>query len=596
MKRKTLWRFSALFLALPMVAGPTFVCDDGLKSEDFVRIASGGVDERLNSYTWGMEQYDADNDGTPEIYIGTLGNALCLQLNGAGGDPNNPPPDRWQCPNESWGSPNYVWDCLAPAHVYRGTYDEPNDAWMWDRVWSPDLFTQVYGFRGARVFDGALYMLGNGILNSAVWETTDGENFTRVSPIGMVTPGDQGMGGFALFAGGLRGATIFNGKLYVANDSICEIYCSADPAADSSAWDQACSTGFVASGGATHEAVYSTGNPTSATIFTLTDDNQTDWPEGTLGEFRVRIIAGTGSGQDMNILARVPLTNTITIEGIWSPVPDPNSEYEIYVPDKPDNGPPWQLAVFDGHLYAATINQTTGAEVWKSSDPAPGNWTRVLEGGYGNLVTHGYMSVRPYGGYLYLGSGIYGPNRNGGDSEGCEILRMDPNDNIELLVGKVRDPNGPNEIVPLSGMDRGFDYAANVYSWYMAEYEGWFYVGTYDSYSNTYDLLVDYFGFPPPWPPSVEEDLDEWLGTDHERRRGFDLYRTNDGVKWKPVDLTGFGDGDNYGIRNMLNTQWGLMLGLSNPVDGFEVWVGKRDELDPNDPNGGGGAGALFPL
>jgi hypothetical protein len=70
---------------------------------------------------------------------------------------------------------------------------------------------------------------------------------------------------------------------------------------------------------------------------------------------------------------------------------------------------------------------------------------------------------------------------------------------------------------------------------------------------------------------------DARLGTtDRDRQGGADLWRTQDGVAWEPVNLDGFGDRDNYGIRNMLATPWGLMIGTGNAIDGFEIWLQPR--------------------
>ena len=80
MKRKVLTRCALLALGVPLILGAAQIGNCGLNAEDFTQIASGGIDDRLNSYPWGMEQFDGDGDGTPEIYIGTWGNALCKQV------------------------------------------------------------------------------------------------------------------------------------------------------------------------------------------------------------------------------------------------------------------------------------------------------------------------------------------------------------------------------------------------------------------------------------------------------------------------------------------------------------------------------------
>jgi hypothetical protein len=54
-----------------------------------------------------------------------------------------------------------------------------------------------------------------------------------------------------------------------------------------------------------------------------------------------------------------------------------------------------------------------------------------------------------------------------------------------------------------------------------------------------------------------------------------DLFRTQDGIHWVRVTNTGFEERDNFGVRTLLDTPWGLMVGAANAVDGLEVWLGR---------------------
>jgi hypothetical protein len=464
---------------------------DASEEVKFTRIVSGGIDDRLNGYPWAMELFDGDKDGTPEVYVGTVQNPLCTQTGLIAWflEPLTPkPPKRWQCRNDLWGDWLAYFAASATAgHVYRGVRDDSTGTFSWTRVFSPAK-EDSSGFRGARVFDNALYMLGFNLSGGVVWKSVDGENYVKASPPGMSM-------GTKLIAGGLRGAQVFKGKLYVANNGICEIYASAAPSTAPGSWGKVNDTGFVMSGGATNAA-----------------------------------------GKPLN-------------EGIW------------------------QLGVFDGQLYAGTTN-AEGSELWRSDDPKPGNWTKVIAGGFGNTVPQGFMTVRPYGGHLYLGTVLYPGLAT--TYEGCDILRVDASDKVELLVGKTRDPGLPSEIAPLSKMGDGFGYHFNVYAWYMAEHKGHLYVGTYDAGSQAIDYAEELFGKPlDEWTETEHGLIDLLLGTsDHARQGGADFYRTKDGISWEALTLDGFGDRDNYGVRNLLDTPWGLMVGVGNAVDGFEIWLG----------------------
>ena len=543
----------------------------GLEEEDFKKITGNGVDDRLNSYPWAMDQFDGDGDGTPEIYIGTIANALCLQaplvswveliLPGL----QLLPPARWQCRNDLWGDPRDLasWDdyyqaTYGPAHVYRGTLDKGKGTWNWQHVWDPSL-EQVNGFRGARVFKDELYMTGNGPVDAHVYKTLDGLHYEKASPDGMSTVAGQS---------GFRGAQVFDGKLYVSSDKACMIFCSEDPSTDPASWQQANSTGFVASGGGTQDGIHDSGTATAATASTLTDDTKSWLPLAHQGR-QVRILAGTGQGQILTILANDPTTLTLT--GTWGTIPGQTSEYEIFESAAPDNRSIWQLAVFHDHLYAITWNLVTGPECWKSSEPGPGKWTRVIHGGFGN-PNIGFMSIRPFLDHVYIGTATYPPLfAAGAGIEGTEILRVDSDDNVELVVGKARKAGvvDPEPVEPISGIGQGFNHTSNLYTWYMGEYNGWFYVATCDFNNMVKDYIEEFLGGSIPC--VLDWLLDRTLG-----KTGFDLWRTADGVDWVMVTDTGFGDHDSYGIRNLMATQWGFFVGVANAVDGFEVWLGKK--------------------
>ncbi len=549
-----------------------FGCNPGLKQEDFKKIAAAGVDDRLNSYPWAMEQFDGDGDGTPEVYIGTIGNALCLQaplmswVELAIPGFQLLPPARWQCPNDLWGDPTDLtsWEAYyqavnTPAHVFRGTYNRNKCTWKWEHAWDPPQ-EQVAGFRGARVFNDALYITGNGLSDAYVYKSIDGVHFEKASPAGMGAVAGQS---------GFRGAQVFNGKLYVSSDKVGMIFCSANPSTDPASWQQANSTGFAASGGGTHDGVYDSGIVTAASASTLADDTKS-WDPLRHNGRQVRITAGTGEGQSMTIAAND--STTLTLAGTWGTVPDGTSEYEIFESAAPDNQAIWQLAVFNNFLYAITWNLVTGPECWKSPAPAPGNWVRVIEGGYGNTNV-GFMSLRPFLDHLYIGTATYPPLfASGAGIEGTEILRVDADDNVELVVGRTRKAGvvGPDPVEPLSGIGQGFGNPSNFYTWYMSEYDGWFYVATCDFNALVFDYFEDFFGgvVPPEW---------EWLSTLLFGRTGFDLWRTADGVRWVKVTKTGFDERDNFGVRNMMATQWGFFVGVANAIDGFEIWLGKKD-------------------
>ncbi len=565
---------ATLALTLALAGCPTEedppVGDGLLDADEFTRLVDGGIDDAKNSYPWALALFDGDGDGTDEIYLGTLGDALCLQtplsaemFQLLGGSP----PDKWGCDETHWLPEDGDWttymvENMENARVYRGTFDD-DGAVSWERVFQPNLL-DAQGFRGAVVYDGALYMLSMNLnLGAMVYETTDGEHWTEASERGVIA-GDE------LRTTSVRASIVYDGKLYVGSAETGTIYVTDDPAPGN--WQRATSFGMVASGGAIHDQLIDEGTSTGDNTATTLNDTTKLWFPGRHadGWIVARITAGTGAGQESLVVDNT--ATSVTIEGTWDPIPDDTSEYQLVRPDAPVNGPFWDFAEMDGKLYAAPLNMD-GGELWVSDDPAPGNWTQLITGGYGQPATQGFMTVTHFGEYVYLGTVVYPPLIT--DLEGTfgtEVLRVDAAGNVELLVGTTRDPGTPDEIAPTTGMGAGFGYGANVYSWTAHVHDGALYLGTFDAATLVLDPLEEMF--PGGIPEKFETLLEAGLSEDRDRWRGFDYYRTTDGVTWTPICEDGLGNRENYGVRSMITTDHGLLLGAANPVQGFEMFLG----------------------
>lgn len=562
--RKTITRFPAVLglalLALSCGGGSSGPPDTGLVRGDFKMIVDGGIDDRINAYPWGVELFDGDGDGTPEIYIGTLANALCMQAGVLA-----LPPDRWLCPNALWSADDirpYFLACLNPAVIFRGTYHEGTDSFTWDRVFEPPL-EQVIGFRGAKVFQGALYML-SGTRLGTVWKTTNGTDWAPASPPSLGT------------YGGFRGAVEFKGELYVASDTIAQIYKSAAPSTTEGSWQPANSRGFVLSGGTTQPDTAAEGTVGSADAVSLTSD---DVPLPGLNPlvypWRVEITSGAGAGQSLPIVYHEGNTVYTQYGGTGTPfttVPAPADSFRIHDPARPDNRACWQIAPFGDYLYAGVVNIVDGPMLWRSSNPGPGNWELVVQGGYQRPGLSVFGTLDTFGSGLYMGTLSYPLLYTSlDDAQACEVLRLDEAGNVQVLVGDDRPAGTPgtNNGAPLSGLAAGFGQLSNLYVWRaLAHDDGWYYAATCDfagmvrDYADAGSDLI---------PPEYVPLIDLYLGPS-----GFDLYRTQDGVHWTTVTTNGFGDSDSYGVRNMISTPWGMLVCVANAVDGFELWLGKK--------------------
>lgn len=241
----------------------------------------------------------------------------------------------------------------------------------------------------------------------------------------------------------------------------------------------------------------------------------------------------------------------------------------------PGNVAVFDLAVFNDHLYAGTVNPR-GFQVWKTAarGEPPYQWTRVLtEGAYRGPLNEGVATMCAHDGRLYIGSGI----QHGGYDRtyrigpaAAELLRIADDDSWELLVGAPRHtPDGFKE--PLSRLGPGFDNFFAGYLWNSCSHDGWLYVGTYD-----WSVFLSYLPLDT-WPQRMAQifrylpiaDLPDKIG-------GFDLWRSRDGAIWEPVTRNGFGNPFNYGARRMMSTPSGLFLGTANP---FGPEIGQIDDV-----------------
>jgi len=221
------------------------------------------------------------------------------------------------------------------------------------------------------------------------------------------------------------------------------------------------------------------------------------------------------------------------------------------------------LVSFNGWLYAGTSNPDRGYEVWKLEGPQAGGPVRVVANGGPSAGNESAITPCVFGGRLYLGSQLNPMGNITRGLKGADIIRIDENDNWEVVVGPYS----------ISGFKSGFNHWPNTYIWCMTIHDGWLYAATYDQVSAFFNMLenldkVIAAFLPKPRSQAMREaNIFEiiWFA-------GADLYKTQDGVIWYPVTLTGLGDVGNYGIRTMVSVGDTLYIGTTNPFDGLEIW------------------------
>lgn len=235
----------------------------------------------------------------------------------------------------------------------------------------------------------------------------------------------------------------------------------------------------------------------------------------------------------------------------------------------PDNVRVYEIATFNGFLYA-TFDSPQGFGLYKTnaSGPLPYIYTPIiLNGGYlqqgGNPIA---LSMKVFNGDLYVGSdsvrtissvfcalqafcvsSIFG---NGG----AELFRVHPDDTWDIVVGLPRATQQGAK-TPLSGYRSGFSWPLNQHLWRMEVFDGRLYVGTYDVSTEL-------------------RNAPNGLGAALAPEFGFDLWYTTDGVHFTAVDVTGFEDPFNYGVRSLQATPYGLFLGTANPFYGLRIYLG----------------------
>lgn len=268
---------------------------------------------------------------------------------------------------------------------------------------------------------------------------------------------------------------------------------------------------------------------------------------------------------------------------------------------QPNFGDPGNLSVFEmvaseDHLYAGTAN-LEGFQVWRTKadgDP-PYTWERIIHrGAYRGATNQAVASFCVFKNAVYVGTGIQHGGIDRANKVGPappELIRIHPDGSWDLIVGMPRvTPEGRKE--PLSGYGAGFGNFFNGYFWRMGVFDDWMYLGTFD-----WSLMLCY-SKQDGWPEMfrrVFSKLD--MDSIRDGLAGADLYRSFDGENWLPVTTDGFGNPYNYGIRTIVPTPIGLVVGTVNPFGprvarrtgdgwtyednpdgGFEVWLGRHRE------------------
>lgn len=246
------------------------------------------------------------------------------------------------------------------------------------------------------------------------------------------------------------------------------------------------------------------------------------------------------------------------------------------------------MIIFGDHLYAGTINEALGGEIWRYDGT---NWEQVVGGGagggngFGNPNNIGVFSLAALGSYLYAGTW--------NDTTGTEIWRSQNGTNWAKVVGTgLPGTNAP-----------GFGYAANRAIFSFGSFGSapqQLYAGTGNmggahiwrsSDGTTWAPVV---GPAPATEPAGFDNVfnDDILclaqfgnslyATTWDGRTpggGTEIWRTTNGADWScavgpgaPEIGKGFGNDRNVGSFDLTVFGGQLYAGTANIIDGAEIW------------------------
>jgi hypothetical protein len=177
----------------------------------------------------------------------------------------------------------------------------------------------------------------------------------------------------------------------------------------------------------------------------------------------------------------------------------------------------FSMATFDNHLFAGTANDSTGGQIWRSTDGA--SWTSVVADGFGDATNVTIDTLLAFDNQLYAGT--YNWDNGTGVTTGGQLWRSSDGDTWTQLTLT------------------GFDPLSNTEFFQLASYDSQLYVST-------------------------------WTDGSH----GGEIWRSSTGNSndWSQVESNGFGDGNNQVVLAFASHDNYFYAGTANTASGAEVW------------------------
>lgn len=225
----------------------------------------------------------------------------------------------------------------------------------------------------------------------------------------------------------------------------------------------------------------------------------------------------------------------------------------------------WSLGVFGGRLYASTVNQASGAELYRLSPN--GAWERVATGGFGQAANIGIDRLTEFNGQLYASTWTDG-------SIGAQIWRSPSgNANSWSLVAQ-----------------GGLGSTNNAEFMSLTPFNGYLYAGTWVGDSNDHgaEIWRSNTGNSGSWTRVASNGFSNdnsnyailsmkvfngslYAATGNDMSGG-ELWRSSDGLNWTQVNSDGFGSADNTRVVSLETFASNLYVGTWNSATGGEIW------------------------
>ncbi|MEG0133127.1 MAG: hypothetical protein RR891_07695 [Clostridium sp.] len=263
--------------------------------------------------------------------------------------------------------------------------------------------------------------------------------------------------------------------------------------------------------------------------------------------------------------------------------------------DKNPKGAITNMAIFNNKLYVAT-SSSDGAQVWRTEgeEPRVNHWVLVVDKGFGDSANKYVLSIGVFKDYLYV-SGTKPLPLSWAIPFGCDVIRINKNDDWELVVGGIplipSTPSKGTRGESISGLRSGFNNPFNVYAWQIQEYKGKLLISTFDDSSNMEVILDTILGNRVAIEGIIGVVATKILIEVYEAvvrilarvnyPIGFDLYASKNGRTFEPILKRGLNNPNNYGGRILfVDCENKLYLGTANPFQGCEVWDVKYKDDD----------------